>query len=236
LTRAWLLAVLLVVFGNAMPPLIGSTARLPGGSWAFIVAGALLVGVSIAISRDAGLGWTDLGIVGPLRYGALGAALGAAVALVAVLAIPLAAAITGRTLTYEPLRGLPAAALAAHVAFFLPLGDILPEEIAFRGALLGLLARASRRAAIVGGGVAFALWHTAVIVVTVADTTLGPPSPWFVPAILCALLVVFVGGALFAALRLRTGTIATTIGAHWAFNAVVLLGFWWQMPALPPAP
>jgi membrane protease YdiL (CAAX protease family) len=236
LTRAWLLAALLVVFGNAMPPLIGGTARLPGGSWAFIVAGALLIGVSLAIARDAGLGRTELGLVGPLRFGALGAGLGAAIALVAVLAIPLAAAITGRPLTYEPLRGLPASALALHVAFFLPLGDILPEEIAFRGALVGLLARASGRAAIVVGGAAFALWHTAVIVQTVADTTLGPPSPWFVPATVGALLVVFVGGALFAALRLRTGTVATTVGAHWAFNAVVLLGFWWQMPALPPAP
>jgi membrane protease YdiL (CAAX protease family) len=234
--RAWLLAALLVVFGNAMPPLIGGTARLPGGSWAFVVAGALVVGVSIAIARDAGLGRTELGIVGPLRYGALGAGLGATVALVAVFAIPLVAGITGRPLAYEPLRGLPASALALHVAFFLPLGDILPEEIAFRGALVGLLARATGLAAIVVGGAAFALWHTAVIVVTVADTTLGPPSPWFVPAILGALLVVFVGGALFAVLRLRTGTVATTIGAHWAFNAVVLLGFWSQMPALPPAP
>lgn len=216
-----------------MPPLIGGTARLPGGSWAFVVAGALLIVVSLAIARGADLDRRALGLVGPLRHGVLGAGLGAAVALVTVLAIPLAAAITGRPLTYEPLRGLSAEALAAHVAVFLPLSDVLPEEIAFRAALVGLLARTSRRAAIVGGGAAFAFWHTAVILQTVGATTLGPPSPWFVPAILAALLVVFVGGVTFAALRLRTGTVATTVGAHWAFNAVVLLGFWWQMPALP---
>jgi hypothetical protein len=180
LRRAWLLATLLVVFGNAMPPLIGGTARLPGGSWAFIVAGALLIGISLAIARDAGLDRRALGLVGSLRYSLLGAGVGAAIALVAVLAIPLVAAITGRPLTYEPLRGLRADVLAGHVAFFPPLGDILPEEIAFRAAL--------------------------------------------------------VGGAAFAELRLRTGTIVTTVAAHWAFNTVVLLGFWSQMPARSPAP
>jgi len=69
-----------------------------------------------------------------------------------------------------------------------------------------------------------------VAVVTVGDTTVGPPSPWFLPAVLAALLVVLGGGAVFALLRLRTGTIATTIAAHWVFNALVLLGLWYTKP------
>jgi membrane protease YdiL (CAAX protease family) len=38
---------------------------------------------------------------------------------------------------------------------------------------------------------------------------------------------------LLAWLRLRTGTLATTIAAHWAFNAVVLVGLWSTRPAAP---
>ena len=59
---------------------------------------------------------------------------------------------------------------------------------------------------------------------TIRDTTLAPPSPWAGPAMLGALAVVFGGGVLFAALRLRTRTLASTIVAHWMFNAVVLVG------------
>ena len=75
-----------------------------------------------------------------------------------------------------------------------------------------------------------------MIVVTVGNTTLGPPSPWFVPACGIALVVVFVGGVAFAWLRLRTRTLATTVMAHWIFNAVVLLGLWATQPGPNPVP
>ena len=57
---------------------------------------------------------------------------------------------------------------------------------------------------------------------TVLQTDLT--GPFFVVGIVGAFAVVFVGGAAFTWLRLRTGSLATTIGLHWAFNAVILAG------------
>ena len=136
----------------------------------------------------------------------------------------------------EPL-GMTADALARHVAFFLPLGAVVPEELAFRGTLLGaLLRRGGVRAAVAGSAAAFALWHGSVVLVTVADTTLGPPSPLFLPAALAAVLILVAGGAIMAVLRIATGSLASTMAAHWVFNAVILVGLWRASPPLvPPA-
>ncbi len=142
----------------------------------------------------------------------------------------LAPAITGRAIVYEPLSRVSASQLAEHIAVFLPLGVVLPEELAFRGTLFGLLRRAGTRAAVVGSAVTFALWHAAVAVVTVGDTTLAPPSPWFVPAVAGALVVVFVGGIALAGLRLSARSLGASVAAHWTFNALLLVGLWATMP------
>src|SRR2546426_951419 len=58
----WLFAALLVIWGNLMPPLIGTSARLPGGSWSFVLAGAALVLVSMAAARAFSLDAQALGL------------------------------------------------------------------------------------------------------------------------------------------------------------------------------
>jgi membrane protease YdiL (CAAX protease family) len=73
-----------------------------------------------------------------------------------------------------------------------------------------------------------------VVTTTVRDTTLGPL--WFWPGVAIALAVVFAGGAIFALVRLRTRTIATTVIAHWMFNTVLLAGLWSTAPAPFPVP
>src|SRR5262249_55356344 len=119
-----------------------------------------------------------------------------------------------------------AADLARHVAIYMPLGIVIPEEVAFRGVLLGALARSTTTAVAVWyAALAFACWHAWIAVATVGQTTLAGPL-WSVVGIVGALGVVAAGGAAFALLRLRTGTIATTLAAHWAFNLVVLVGLW----------
>lgn len=222
----WPFATLLVLWGNVIASVLGTTARLPGGSWAFVVAGAALIAVSLATARMYGLGSADLGM--DLRHAPRGAAIGLLATVVAVAGVGLirmAPLVLGQTIRYEPVEGVSPDDLARHVAFFLPFGAVLPEEIAFRGTLLGgLAARYGGRIAAVGSAVTFALWHATVIVSTIGSTTIAPPSPWSIPAVLAAVGVVFAGGVLLAALRLRTGTIASTIVAHWGFNAVVLVG------------
>jgi membrane protease YdiL (CAAX protease family) len=228
----WLFAAFLVVWGNVQPPLIGGTAVLPGGSWAFVAAGVGLAAAAFAAAYRARLDVDALGVSrGHLARGVLvGALAGSCLAAASLVALPLAPMITGRPIVYEPLYRVSGTALATHVAVFLPLGVVLPEELAFRGTLFGLLRRISAPAAMIGSAATFALWHAAVAVVTVGDTTLGPPSPWFVPAVGGALLVVFVGGMALAALRLRARSLGATIAAHWTFNGVLLVGLWATMP------
>jgi len=228
----WLFAAFLVVWGNLQPPLIGATAVLPGGSWAFVAAGVGLAAAALAVAYRGRLDADALGLSrAHLARGlAVGAVAGSSLAALSLAAMQLAPTITGRAIVYEPLSRVSASELALHIAVFLPLGVVLPEELAFRGTLFGLLQSAGMRAAIVGSGVTFALWHSAVAVVTVGDTTLAPPSPWFLPAVAGALVVVFVGGVALATLRLRARSLGASVAAHWTFNALLLVGLWVTMP------
>jgi len=224
----WVFPAFVVVWGNVASLLFAPTAALPGGSPEYAAAGLALVLISLAVARALGLDAKVLGLRGGhLRGAASGAALGAAVALAGVAALRLVAPLlVGQPVGYAPLASVDAAALARHVALLLPLGVVIPEEIAFRGVLVGALSRSvDRRATIAIAAVTFALWHAWIVVATIGETTLAA-TVWTVVGIVGALAVVGIGGAIFAWLRLRTGTLATTIAAHWAFNIVVLVGLW----------
>jgi len=228
--KIWLFAALLVLWGNLLHPLIGGTAILPGGSWQFAVAGAALVAVSLAAARVLRLDAADLGLrrAGALRGVLIGAFAGAFIATAAVAIMRyVAPAVVGQPVIYEPLSRIATGDLTPHIAFFLPLGAVIPEEIAFRGTLLGgLLARDRVRTAVTASAIAFALWHGTVAAFTVLNTTL--PVALVIPAIAGALAVLFVGGVIMASLRVTTGSLLTTIAAHWAFNAIVLVGLRYQ--------
>src|SRR5688500_1670121 len=226
--RIWIYAALLVLWGNAATGLLGGTSRLPGGSLEFALAGAALAAVSVAFARALGLDASAVGLsrLGFARGAAVGAGLGLVGAAAAVGALRLVApAIVGQPVEYAPLAQVTELELARHVALFLPLATVIPEELAFRGVLLGgLLRRMRQRDALIVSGAAFALWHLGVAVATVDDTTLGSPSPYFGLAIVVALAVVLLGGSALAWLRLRTRSLATTLALHWTFNAGLLLG------------
>lgn len=232
----WVFALLLILWGNVVSSVLGASSWLPGGSWAFVASGITLVALSLAVARRAGLDGAAMGVRATAwsRGAAIGVAGGGVIALGGVLGLQLASVIVGEPVVYDPLRGVTEADLVRHVLFFLPLGAVLPEEIAFRGTLVGLLRGHGARASVVGSAAAFALWHAAVAVVTVSDTTIVAPSPWFLPAIIGALAVVFAGGMVLAWLRLATDTLATTIAAHWVFNATLLVGLWATLPAPTP--
>jgi membrane protease YdiL (CAAX protease family) len=224
----WLFAALLILWGNAAAALLGGTSRLPGGSVEFALAGAALVWLSLAFARALALDAAALGLswIPFARGAAVGAAIGVvgSIAAVGVLryVVPV---IVGLEVEYAPLEQVTEVELVRHVAVFLPLGTVIPEELAFRGVLLGgLLRRLRQRDALIVSGAAFALWHVGVAIATVGDTTLGSPSPWFAPAVAVALVAVLLSGSAFAWLRLRTRSLATTIALHWTFNAGLLLG------------
>ncbi len=219
----WAFAALLVVWGNVVNYFVQPS--LPGGDWAAVAWGAALVAASLAFARILGVRRTELGLALGEGRGVLnGAALGVLAAGVgtAVLRIgPLLGPVT-----YTPLFTTTGAQLAAHIAFFLPLAAAIPEEIAFRGALLAGLQRAhGLRIAIVGSSVAFALWHAFVVWVTVFQTSLANTAlAWL--AGLAALAFLAIAAAVLALLRLRSRTIVAPILAHWTFDATLLVGLW----------
>ena len=216
----WLYAALLVVWGNAVAYLV--EPELPGDDPVAVAAGLALIALSLTFARARGLGRADLGLVPRWRWLTLGAGFGAVAALVGVLVLR-SPPLLGRPVTYAPIATVSDAKLALHLAFYLPLSVVLPEELGFRGALLGAL-RAARGGgrAVVGSAVTFACWHAVTIYLTVAQTDLR--GPFFALGITGAFAVVLVGGAAFAWLRLRSGTLLATVGLHWAFNAVILAG------------
>lgn len=187
--------------------------------------GLLLIGALLAWSRAAGLTRTDLGLRS--ERAALWSAIGAAAALgaagVGLLLLRYPPLVAG-PITYAPVRDLTLGALALHLALFLPIGVVLPEELAFRGALLAVLARRATPLRAVGlSSVAFALWHATIVVPTMRETNLleEPLVAWL--ASLGAAAVLFGGGVALAVLRLRAGTLAASLAAHWAFNAAMLV-------------
>jgi uncharacterized protein len=223
----WVFAAFLILWGNLLHPVFGSSAVLPGGSWQFVLAGAALIAASLVAARILGMDGKALGMgfSGAARGAAIGAVAAGAVALVGVVVLRLAPSIVGQPVGYAPLARVSADELARHIAIYLPLGAVIPEELAFRGTLLGgLLARHGVRTAVTASAVAFGLWHGTVAVFTVMNTTM--PVVLIIPAIAGAFVVIFVGGVIMAALRVVTGTLATTIAAHWVFNAVILAGLW----------
>jgi CAAX protease family protein len=231
-------AALLVVWGNVQPPLIRTTAVLPGGSWAYVVAGVGLIAIALYVAYRGRLDPDDLGLsrMQLARGLAVGAFAGSSLALLSLGVMQLAPTLTDGPIVYEPLYRVSGTELATHIAVFLPLGVVLPEELAFRGTLFGLLQRMGTRAAIVGSGVTFALWHFAVAVLTVGDTTMASPSPWFVPAVAGAVLTVLAGGAALGTLRFVARSLGASIAAHWTFNAVLLAGLWATRPDMRLAP
>jgi CAAX protease family protein len=228
--KIWLFAVLLAFWGNLLHPLLGRTAVLPGGSWQFVAAGGALVGISLVAARAIRLDAAALGLrrAAAPRGVLIGALAGAFIATAAVAIVRgIVPALIGQPVIYEPLSLVSAGDLSAHIAFFLPLGAVIPEEIAFRGTLLGgLLARYSVRNAVTASAITFALWHGTVAFFTVMNTTM--PVVLVIPAIAGAFVVLFVGGVIMASLRLTTGSLMTSIAAHWAFNAIVLVGLRYQ--------
>lgn len=150
-----------------------------------------------------------------------------AMSLPALAAIVLAPAVFGDPIRYEQVEGLSAGALAFHVLVQFPLQTVIPEEIAFRGALLGLALGvwSERRAQLLVAG-AFALSHTVIAAQTVAAA--GIVEHPALVALLCtgALVLLVAAGLIFGWLRTWTGSLVAPIAVHWLVVAAIRAGVW----------
>ena len=225
-TWGWRVAVIgtiLIVFGNAAGIVAGPNTVTV--SWAAIAQSAGTVLIVIVASRWCGLIWAEAGIgrTNLLRSSLIGAGIGLGLAGMVLLALE-AGARLGTPITYQPLHGASISDLLTHALVGLPLLTAIPEELAFRGLLLGLLMRklTPLRATLVTSAV-FVAWHGVVQLQTLTVTNFT--SPWLiVPAMGLAFAGLFAGGLIFALLRLRTGNLAAAVMAHWLFDAGLITG------------
>jgi len=112
----------------------------------------------------------------------------------------------------------------------IPFGTALPEELLFRGALLGLLLRTRRpRHAVIVSSLLFGLWHVAPTVRKLKESHVtgwaAAPSAAARAGRVAGVVAVTTGaGMALAWLRLRSRSVAAPWIAHSAVNAVSYLG------------
>lgn len=165
---------------------------------------------AVAVGRLGGLTVDDLGCsparardgfrVGGVAFGLISAVLGAA-------------AVAG--LLDDDRTQVSGAEMALKALVVIPLGTVLVEELAFRGALHGLLAEVTTpRRGLVAGALLFGLWHL-------------PPIWHEGPGSLAATFAATtVAGAGFTWLRRRSGSIVAPMLAHLATNSTTFALSW----------
>ncbi len=213
------LAVALLVWANwAVPALGGLLVERTARNTALALA-------LLALASAAGLGRRELGLSrdGVLRGAGWGAAAAGVVAagyVVAVLASLVVPAL-GRLISGGGDQSTSALLLGALV--HVPLGTVLWEEVAFRGVLLTLALRALRPGwAVVVTSLVFSAWHAHGALAGVLGD-LGGATAGQVGAAAGVFAVTAAGGAVFAWLRIRSGSLLAPMGLHLATNSLGML-------------
>lgn len=171
-----------------------------------------------------GMGFRSSTLGSGLRVGGLAA--GIVIALVAMIgAIP-----ASRELFADArFAGIGGAETAYDSLVRIPLGTALGEEIAFRGALLGmfLLWMSPLRATLLSS-LLFGLWHVLPAVEALETTAvdLGENAVVDVASVIAQVVVTAVAGVLFSWLRFRGRNIVAPVVAHWALNGSALVAGW----------
>lgn len=171
--------------------------------------------------RFAGLSWTELGL-GRAQLGP-GLRLGGWIALVIAAVIMLLVSVPVTRSFFED-TDVVADSTTQRVLMplvIIPVGTALFEEIIFRGVLLGVLLRVSKRqAAIVSSSVLFGLWHLPPAL----GHARGEGTAAALGIVVGTLAVTTGAGLLFAHLRLRSGSLAAPVLAHATINSFAYLG------------
>jgi uncharacterized protein len=193
-------------------------------SGSHVAAGLGLAACLVAIARAQGLSVSDLGLArsavpAGLRWGAAAAALVGAAYALAWLVAPVREALP------DGEGGLGRAVLWT-VLVVIPLGTVLPEELAFRGLLPALLGRGRGvlRGTLLSSAL-FGLWHVVASLgggpanAAMADVVGGDAAG---TAVRVAVTVVStsVAGVVLCWLRLRSGSLLAPILAHWTVNGL----------------
>lgn len=192
-----------------------------------LVTGPAVAAATVFIALRSGLTLAQLGLtrdrVGAgLRWGGVAAA-----AIAGVLVVALAVPATRDLLADDVLADSSTGSLLYEAFVRIPVATVGPEEVLFRGVVLAM---AIRQVGVAWGvtisSVLFGLWH---VLPTIDDYALISDAGSVVPTggalgvTLGTVAVTSMAGAVFAWLRLRSGSVAAPFLAHWALNGLALL-------------
>jgi uncharacterized protein len=213
----------LVVAGCALIAYNAALNLVPFPAAAYVPANLALAAAAVAIGRAAGLRWAELGFAHGQRRGWwIGLAIIASMALVLVVVVQIPAA--EPFLADQRAAGLAGWALVYGAAVRIPLGTAVPEEVIFRGVLLGaLLRRTTTWKAYVWSSAVFGLWHIGPTIVLARENALNPSPLATASVVALAVLLTWAAGLIFCLLRRwGRGLVAPTL-AHTATNSLSLL-------------
>ena len=215
-------AAVLVAFNVARGVgLFGDHADL--AALGLLVVLALVAVVGRVDAETLGLERRHLG--SGLRWGLVVLALVAAVVAVAAL-VPATSGVLD-----DDRAQVPYDHMLWEVGFGILVATVLPEELAFRGLLLGTGMRAwgPWRGALASSAL-FGLWHISPTLNTMADNAaldgLSSSTPGRVLVVLGNVAVTFVAGLVFSWLRIRSKSLLAPIVAHLSTNGVAFVAAW----------
>lgn len=193
-----------------------------------LIVGPVIALVLIGFSRSWGLTWSDLGL--SRHTLARGAATAAIVATAVAVVYTVAALLPATRMAFLDGRyQLPLDKALVTAFVLIPLGTVLPEEIAFRSVLQGMITH--HRGTHWGLGLSsalFGIWHIlpslglSQVNPAVSSLVGNGASAQFL-AVLGAVIFTGFAGLLLGELRRRSGSLLASGGLHWAVNGLGVL-------------
>jgi uncharacterized protein len=181
-------------------------------------ANACAAAAALAAAAASGLTAAELGLGrGAWRPGRLGSTLAGATVAGYLTAAALPA--TRGFLNDQRVTTLDGRRLVYQVAFRIPVGTVLWEEIAFRGVLQAALGRVmSEPAAIAVTSGVFGVWHVRPTAAALRVNQLAGDRRQAAARVAAGVTATAAGGALFSWLRARSGGLAAPVLLHLATN------------------
>ena len=193
----------------------------------YVMANTGAAALSVLAARTCGVSWADMGMC-PDRLGR-GIRIGLITALPAAAVVGLGAVVPATRGFFQDERARGGG--TRHVLFEtlvrIPLGTALPEEIIFRGALLGLFTQRHSPTAASMSSILFGVWHVLPTLRTLPLNPVGARAHGkpkrAAGAVLAAVTSTALAGYGLAWLRSRSGSLAAPAVAHASLNGIAYL-------------
>lgn len=189
----------------------------------------------LILVRCNGLSWAELGLSRAQWRSGGGYAMAAVLVVLSVVAVGALLPWTRPMFLNNRYATVSGALVASMV--IIPLQTVIPEELAFRGALHGALNRAwGFRGVAAGGSLLFGLWHVASSLgLTSSNIGLtrlfGGGFVGMAAGVTLAVCATGAAGFVFSWLRRRSGSLIAPIALHWSLNGLGALAaaMVWQL-------